>query len=247
MFETINNRPRTPVAPRAAGVAVVAAGVALMVIWPLVMFQVLDLPRVTLPRFVWVFAPPKEKVKPAAPKPPVHAQAAQGEDQQAPAAGHQARILRPGTSAWNRQVARGRAVGWDVIVNGSLPVLRNWGALLSFDTSYPHGESLLLDLGTGKSWRGPMPTDVVVREWFDLPPAADVQAALRRAQREAGEGVRVRCFALYPASLYLALRGYSEEALREAGAPLSRIAAARVAVAGVPHGTEFAVKLVNYE
>ena len=100
MFETINNRPRTPVAPRAAGVAVVAAGVALMVIWPLVMFQVLDLPRVTLPRFVWVFAPPKEKVKPAAPKPPVHAQAAQGEDQQAPAAGQTIRgPLRRSASA----------------------------------------------------------------------------------------------------------------------------------------------------
>lgn len=243
MFETINDRGRPPLALRLAGFGIVGGVVALIAIWPLLMHSTLDFRLVKPASFVWVAPPPVDKPKPA---PAARLRHQPGGKRAGSTTTAAAQVLRPGTPIWERQVARGTALGWDVVVDGSAPLLRNWDATLAFDLSRPRGESLLLNLGTKEIGRGPVPGGVVTRLWENVPGDEDVQTALKRAQREAGEGIKVYCFALWPQPLYAALRGFSEQALRDAGAPVATVTEARVAVTRVLGGKEFAVRLVSY-
>lgn len=241
MFETINDRGRPPLAPRLSGFGIVAGVVALIAIWPLLMHGTLDFRLVKPASFVWVAPPPVDKPKPA----PTEQLRHQPSGKRTGSIATAAQVLKPGTPIWERQVARGTALGWEVVVDGSAPLLRNWGAMLAFDPSRPGSESLLLNLRTKEIGRGPVPGGVVTRLWENVPGDDDVQTALKRAKREAGEGVKVYCYALWPQPLYAALRGFSEEALREAGAPVARVTEATVAVTRVS-SKEFGVKLVAY-
>ena len=125
------------------------------------------------------------------------------------------RLLASVASAeWAREVAQGRSVNYAVTALDSLPVLRSFGVVLAFDTRVPRGTTYLLDLATGACRVGPVPNNRLVRELEGVT-APDIEGARRRVEMELGQPVRV--FALYPTDLYLALRGYADEALRRAG------------------------------
>jgi hypothetical protein len=125
------------------------------------------------------------------------------------------RLLASVTSAeWRHAVANGHDVDYAVTALDSLPVLQSFGVILAFDTNVPRGTTYLLDLATGSCWVGPVPNDRVVRELEGFT-TAEIETARRRVEMELGQPVRV--FALYPPELYLALRGYADQAVRRTG------------------------------
>jgi hypothetical protein len=129
------------------------------------------------------------------------------------------------SSDWARRVERGRSVDYSVVALDSLPVLRSFGVVLAFDTRFPRGTTYLMDLATGVFWTGAVPAHRIVRELEGVT-AADIESAKRQAEAELGNTVRV--FALYPADLYLALRGYADEALRNSGVAPASVEAVKV-------------------
>jgi hypothetical protein len=150
---------------------------------------------------------------------------------------------RPGSPEWNRQVARGRDLAFDVVALESLPVLRANSVPLVFAKRRPRGQVWLFDLASDKMHSGTVPDDAVVRELFNVPGWPALDAARRRAETELGGSVRI--FALYSQTLYYALRGLTEEVLRRESIPPESVSFATVRLRQTG-GRSFAVSLVGH-
>jgi hypothetical protein len=152
-------------------------------------------------------------------------------------------IARPGTREWQAQTARGRELHFDVIAEGSLPVLRANGTLLAIDVVRPLRGTYLFDLHDQSLHRGAIPAGAIVRELTNMPPFPGFDEARRTVAHELGGPPQT--FALYASDLYYALRGLTEEILRKESVPVSSVVMVRVQLR-LFEGKTFSVTLLSY-